>query len=144
MNLFARAVRNLNTDGRLPRDAIDEHRFRLHREAQVVREPGDLRVLHAGVRLEFEGRHDRSRMDLRDGAFDGELAAFLFEQARAIHQFALVDLADRLRRVEQRGGRQGVVAFAPFGRRLGGRLRVGQRQCRRRMSLSAASARRTA
>ena len=74
-NLLARAVGNLDADGRLAGDAIDQHRLGLHREAEVVGEAGDLRVLHAGVRLELEGRDDRARMDLDDAAFDRELAA---------------------------------------------------------------------
>ena len=88
--------------------------------------PGDLSVFHAGVRLELERRHDRSGMNLRDGAFDGELAAFLFEQARAFHQLALVDLPLGLRRIEQRQRRNRERAVAP---RLPW-LRIGQRQRR--------------
>ena len=97
-DLLARAVRDLDADGRLARDAIDQHRFGLHREAEVVGEAGDLRVLHAGIRLELEGGDDRARMDLHDAAFDRELAALLLEQPRAVHQLALVDLALGLRR----------------------------------------------
>ena len=42
-NLLARVVRNLDADGRLAGDAIDQHRLGLHREAQIVGEAGDLR-----------------------------------------------------------------------------------------------------
>ena len=130
-NLLARAVGNLDADGGLAGNAVDQHRLGLHRETQVVGEAGDLRVLHAGVGLELERRHDRPGMDLHDRALDRELAAFLFEQARAVHQLALVDLALGLGRVEQRERRQGVLALAALGRRLGHRLRIGQRQRRR-------------
>ncbi len=131
-NLFAGAVGNLDADGRLAGNAVDQDRLGLHRQTQVVGEAGDLRVLHAGVGLELERGHDRPGMDLRDRPLDRELAAFLFQQARAVHQLALVDLALGLGRVEQRQRRQGIVALAPLGRRFGHRLRVGQRQRRGR------------
>ena len=104
----------------LPGNAIDQHRLGLHRQAQIVGEAGDLAVLHAGVRLELVGRDDRARMDLDDRAFDRELAALLLEQARAVHQLALVDLALGFGRVEQRKRRQRVRPLlaarpAPFG-----------------------------
>ena len=60
-DLLAVAVRDLDADGRLAGDAIDQHRLGLHRQAQVVGEAGDLAVLHAGVGLELEGRDDRAR-----------------------------------------------------------------------------------
>ncbi len=44
-------------------------------------------------------------MDLCHGAFDGKLAAFLFEQLRAFHELALVDLPFGFRRIEQGKGR---------------------------------------
>ena len=46
-DLLARVVGNLDADGGLAGDAIDEDRVGLHRQAEVVGEPGDLRVLHA-------------------------------------------------------------------------------------------------
>ena len=61
-------------------------------------------------------------MNLRDGALDGELAAFFLEQTRAFHELALVDLALGLRRVEQRQRRN---RERPVAARLS-RLRVGQ------------------
>ncbi len=125
-NLLARLIRNLDADGRLSRDAIDQHRFGLHREAQIVGEARDLAVFHPRIRLELERRHDRSRVNLCDRAFDGELAALLLEQARAFHQLAFVDLALGFRRVEQRQRRNRECAVAP---RLP-RFRIGQRQRR--------------
>ena len=65
-------------------------------------------------------------MNLRDRAFDRELAALLFEQARAFHQLALVDLPLGLRRIEQRQRRNRERAVPP---RLP-RLRIGQWQRR--------------
>ena len=112
-------IRNLDADGGLAGNAIDQHRFGLHREAQVVGEARDAAVLHAGVRLELVGRHDRARVDLDDGAFDGELAALLFEQARGVHQLALVDLAAGPSAASSSvTRRQHVRALAAFGRRL--------------------------
>ena len=52
---------NLDADGGLAGDAVDQHRLGLHRQAEVVGEAGDLAVLHAGVRLELVGRDDRAR-----------------------------------------------------------------------------------
>ena len=71
-------------------------------------------------------------MDLHDRAFDRELAALLFEQPRALHQLALVELPLRLGGVEQGERRQGVVALAALGRRLRDRLGVRHRQGRHR------------
>ena len=130
-NRLAGVVRNLDADGGLAGNAIDQHRLGLHREAEIVGEAGDLGVLHAGVRLELERGDDRARVNLHDAALDRELAALLLEQPRAVHQLALVDLALGLRRVEQRDRRQRVVALAALGRRLRRRLGIGQRQRRR-------------
>ena len=55
-------------------------------------------------------------MNLDNGAFDGEFAALVFEQARAVHQLALVDLDGAASGIEERNGRQGVGALAPLGR----------------------------
>ena len=63
---FAVRIRNLDADRGLARDAIDQHRLGLHREAQVVGEAGDAAVLHAGVGLELVGRDDRAGVDLDD------------------------------------------------------------------------------
>ena len=67
-NLFAVPVRDLDADRRLAGDAVDEDRLGLHGEAQVVGQPGDLRVLHAGVGFELERGDDRTRMNLDDRA----------------------------------------------------------------------------
>jgi hypothetical protein len=88
-DLLAIAVGDLNADGGLPGDAIDQHRFGLHRQAQIVGQAGDLRVFHAGVRLELVGRDDGAGVDLHHRPFDRELAALFLEQARAVHQLAL-------------------------------------------------------
>ncbi len=131
-DLLAELIRNLDADGRLSRNPIDEDRFRLHGETEIVGQAGDLRVFDARVRLELERGDDRTRMNLDHRPFDRELAAFLFEQASAIHQLAFVDLAFGLRRVEERQRRQGVVALPAFRGRLRDRLRIGEWQWRRR------------
>ena len=56
-------------------------------------------------------------MDLHDRAFDRELAALLLEQARAVHQLALVDLALGLR--AHRAGTSGGSVYAPMRRSAG-------------------------
>ena len=89
-------------------------------------------VLDASVRLELERGDDRSGMDLDHRSFDRELAALFFQETRAVHQFALVDLALGLRRIEQRERRQRIVALPAFGRRLGDRFRIRQWEGRRR------------
>ena len=142
-NLFAVRVGNLDADGGLAGNAIDQHRLGLHRQAEVVGEAGDLAVFHAGVGLELVGRDDRTRVDLHDRAFDRELAALLFEQPRAFHQLALVDLALGLRRIEQRQRRERVgapscarpAAFSGSGSGSGRRGRHRPLDCRRRRGL---------
>ena len=64
-------------------------------------------------------------VDLHDRTFHRELAAFLFEQPRAVHQLTLVDLAFGPGRIEQSERWQRVGALLAFGRQL---LRLGQRQ----------------
>ena len=105
-DLLAVRVRDLDADGRLARDPLDQHRLGLQRQRQVVGQARHLRVLHAGVGLELERRDDRARVNLDDGAGDRELVALLLEQPRGVHQLALVDLPLGLRRVEQRERRE--------------------------------------
>ena len=124
---FAVRVWNLDADGGLPRNAIDQHRLRLHGEAEVVGEAGHLRIFHAGVWLELERGHDRPGVNLHHGTLDRKLAALLLEQAGRFHQLALVDLALGLRRIEQRDRRQGVRTEPAFEVALGLRQRQGRR-----------------
>ncbi len=74
-------------------------------------------------------------MNLCDLSFDGELAALLGEQVRGFHQLALVDLAFRLGRIEQRRRRQRERPLLPLCGRLGF---LGQRQRGRRVRPSSA------
>ena len=131
-DLIAHGVGNLHADGRLAGDALDEHGLGLHCQAEIVRQAGDPAVLHAGVRLELEGRDNRTGVDLDHRTFHRELAAFLFEQMRAVHQLALVEGLHRLRRVEQRH-RGTRVAAPPFlHRQVGGQGQTGFDSLRRR------------
>jgi hypothetical protein len=107
-------VGNLDADRRFAWNAIDQHRLGLHREAEIVGEPGDLAVLDARVRLELIGRDDGARVNLHDRAFDRELPALVFEQPGAFHELALVDLPLGLRRVEQGHRRERVFALLSF------------------------------
>ena len=61
-------------------------------------------------------------MDLGDGAVDRELAALFFEQPRAVHQLALVDLPDRSS--AHRAAPAGGNVYSPL-RRSAGALAVG-------------------
>ena len=54
-------VGNLDPDGGLAGNAIDEHRLGPHGQRQVVGQAGHLAVLHAGFGLELERRDDRAR-----------------------------------------------------------------------------------
>ena len=69
-------------------------------------------------------------MNLDHRSLDGELAAFLFQQPRAVHQFAFVDLPLGLRRVEEGQRRQRVIALAAFRRRFGRGLEIRRRRRR--------------
>ena len=113
----------------LPGDAIDEDRLGLHGQAEVIGEPGDLAVLHAGVGLELVGRDDRAGVDLHHVPLDRELAALLLELPGAVHELPLVDFLLRLGRVEQRERRLRVGAVAL----LLGRQLLGVRQRQRRL-----------
>ena len=48
----------------LPGDALDQDRFGLQAEAQILGERGDAAVLDAGFRLELERGDDRAGIDL--------------------------------------------------------------------------------
>ena len=78
-DLLAVRIGDLDPDGGLAGDAVDEHGLGLHGEAEVIGEPRDLAVLHAGVGFELVGRDDRAGVNLHDRALDRELAAFLLE-----------------------------------------------------------------
>ncbi len=119
-DLLPLEVGNLDAHGGLAREPVDEDGLGFHREAEVLGQPGDLAVLDASVRLELERRDDRAGVDLNRLALHGELAAFLFEEARRVHQFALVHLALRARGVEQGKRGQREIAATSFGRGLDG------------------------
>ena len=53
--------------------------------------------------------------DLHDGAFNGKLAALVFEQPRRFHQLTFVELLCGLRAIEQRQRRHHVFALAALG-----------------------------
>ena len=65
-DLFPNRIWDLNANGRFAGNAIDQHRFRLHRETQIVGEVRDAAVLHAGIGLELVRRDHGTRMDLHD------------------------------------------------------------------------------
>ena len=113
----------------LPGNAIDQHRFGLHRQAEVVGQAGDLAVLHAGIRLELVGRDDRSRMNLRRPRLRPRTrgtslrAAARLPSARARRSCVRPSGASS----SACGGKRVGAALA-LGRQF---LGIGQRQCRR-------------
>ncbi len=130
-DLLAIRVGNLDADRGLSRDAIDEDRLGLHRQAQVVGQPRDLAVLDAGVGFELVRRDDRTGVDLHHVPFDRELAALLLELPGAVHQLPLVDFLFTPGRVEQRERRLRVGAALSIRRFLRRQLLgIRQRQCR--------------
>ncbi len=127
-DLLAVRIGDLDADGGLAGNAVDEDGLGLHGEAEVIGEPRDLAVLHAGVGLELVGRDDRAGVNLHHGALDRELAAFLLEVPGAVHELPLVDLLLAPGGVEQGQRRLRVGAVALL---LGGDLlRIRQRQRR--------------
>ena len=116
-DLLAVLIRNLDPDRGLARDAIDDHRLGLHRQAEVVGEAGDLAVLHAGVGLELVGRDDRAR--------DGSARRCLRRRTRGTFPRAAARRPSaRARRSSarpwpRRAGRSGGSVNAPFFRSAG-------------------------
>ena len=112
---LALPVRHLDADGRRAADALDADRLRLQRQREIVAEVHDLGVLHAGRRLELERRDDRAGMIRGDFAFDGELAAALFDEVPDLEELLVHLVVDRvLLRPggEQVDGRQQIVVSA--------------------------------
>ena len=61
---FAPRVRHFDADGGLAGNALDQDRFGLQAEAEVLGEVGDAAVLDAGFGLELEGGDHRAGIDL--------------------------------------------------------------------------------
>ena len=135
-DLLAGQVGNLNADRRFAWDSLDEHRLRLHREAEVVGQAGNLAVLDPGIRLELVGGHHGAGMDLGDDAFDGEFAALVLEEPCRVHQLSLIDFLLSLRGVEQRHRREHEARGATFGRGLRDRLAHPRGRCDHGRSVS--------
>ena len=74
-----------------PGNALDQDRFGLQREAQIVRKAGDAAVFDAGFGLEFVGGDDRTRIDLRHVAADVEFLALLLDGVGAFLQLIFFD-----------------------------------------------------
>jgi hypothetical protein len=87
-------------DSRLARDAIDQHRLGLHRETEIVGRPVTLELTPASGLNSKVVTTGPDESD--DGTFHGEFAALILQEACAVHQFALVDLAFGLGRIEGR------------------------------------------
>src|SRR5439155_16448067 len=69
---LALVVRDLDADGGLAGNALDQDGFGLQGQAQIFGEANNPAVLDAGFRLEFERGYDRAGVDLRDASLDVE------------------------------------------------------------------------
>ena len=98
---LALVVRNFDADGGFAGDALDEDRFGLQSEAQILSEADNAAVLDACFRLEFEGGNDRARVDLTDAALYVELHALCFNCTRAVLQLFLIKFVAALAFAEQ-------------------------------------------
>ena len=115
---FAMAVGDFNADGRFSGNPVNANGFGLDAKAQVIHQPGNSGIFDAGVRLEFEGRHHRSGMDLRDAAVYVKFRALIGYHARTFHQNRFIDGEGIVRRTEQFYGRKMKFARArAIGRR---------------------------
>ncbi len=123
------AVGDFDADGRFPWNPVDANGFRLDAKAQIVYQAGNSGIFDAGVRLEFEGCHNRAGMDLRDAAVDVKFRAFFRYHARAFHEDRFVDREGVVRRTEQIHGREmkfaGARAIRSRRRRMGTLLIAG-------------------
>ena len=95
---FALAVRHLDADRGLARDALDQDALGLERQAEVLGELGDAAVLDAGFGLELEGGDHRAGIDLRHLPMDVELGVLLGEHLRQQLEFVGVDRLSAHRR----------------------------------------------
>src|SRR5207253_5239477 len=99
---LALVVRDLDADGGLAGNALDQDGFGLQGQAQIFGEANNPAVLDAGFRLEFERGYDRAGVDLRDASLDVEFLALGFDGTRALLQFLFVELPAALAFVQQR------------------------------------------
>src|SRR2546430_14458507 len=81
---LALVVRNFDADVGFAGDALDEDRFGLQSEAQILSEADNAAVLDACFRLEFEGGNDRARVDLTDAALYVELHALCLDRKSVV------------------------------------------------------------
>ena len=121
----ALVVRHFDADSGFAGNAIDAHRFGFEREAEIVAEPGDFRVLDSGFGLELERGHDRAGMDLLHRADNFKFGGLLLEQRRARPQFLFVDFAARDRRMQQRRGWEVARRISSVAGSWGSLLRFG-------------------
>src|SRR5207248_9456003 len=94
-------VQNSDAEGGFAGAALDEDRFGLQSEAQILSEADNAAVLDACFRLDFEGGNDRARVELTDAALYGELHALCFKCTRAVLQLFLIKFVAALAFAEQ-------------------------------------------
>src|SRR5580658_11203422 len=83
-NGLAMRIGNFDADGGFSRNSLDEQGFGFKSEAKIIGQPSNAAVLDSGFRLEFEGGHHRSGIDLGDVALDVEFLGFLLDVPGAI------------------------------------------------------------
>ncbi len=120
---LAAVVRHLDADRVFASHAFDENALGAHRQAEIVGEASDARVLHASLGLELIRCHHGSGIDLNHLARDVELGAFFHQNPRLFAQLILADSLRTVAGVEQSAGRQ--LEAAHMLRREGGSVRLG-------------------
>ena len=75
-----------------PGNALNQNRFGLQREAQILSQADDAAVFDSRFRLEFEGGNHRTGIDLRHAPLNIKLLAFFFNRAGPVFQFGFVEL----------------------------------------------------
>ena len=94
---------------RLAGQAVNAYRLRFERDAEVVNESGDARVLDAGVGLELVCGDDGAGADVLYLSGDVELLALLRDALRNLQKLLVGLLAARRRGVEVFEGGELVV-----------------------------------
>src|SRR5439155_27339552 len=76
---FAARIRHLDADRRFPRDALDQNRFGLKPEAQIVVQSRDAAVLDSRFRFQFERGYHGPGIDLHHVSLNVKLREFRFD-----------------------------------------------------------------
>src|SRR5271157_957515 len=102
-------VRPFNPNRGFSRYALDQDRFRLQCQTQILRQSDNPAVLDSRFRLELERRHHRPRIDLRHAPFHFKLVALRLNRPRPQLQLILIQLLAALALLQQTDRRQSVI-----------------------------------